>query len=1538
MKNKFVLFKSLNANIAIVIILLTPFLSSGQTIRFWKGTGTWTSANQWALTSGGTYNTLWVSNDIAVFDVATSTVTFVSTGVTGITANQNVTFTAAGTLTTNGTKIPISVASGMTLNLAGQSISTAAGTGIIKNGSGVLISSNGNAYPGGFTINAGTMVIGGVNALGSGGILTINGGALTASSSSARDLTGKYTGGINITNNFQFGDAVNVAAGTGGFTFTDLVSLGSGVARTITIGGAGTYALNGVISGVGSSLTIASTSTGSISLGASNSYNGGTTISGGTLVLGVTGGVLADAGAVNMNGGTLKTGATIGFSDAVGTLSLTESSTIALGTGIHALSFSSGAGTWTSGKTLTITGWTGPAGTTGTAGKIFVGSTSSGLTADQLAQISFTGFDGTAAILSTGQIVPAIAMYRSIATGNWNAPTTWECSADGINWKPAAYTPSYTSSTITIQNGHNVSVTAAVSIDEATINSGGQLTVNGGILTIADGTGVDLTVNGTLKLSANSIVNSGQIAINGAYEHGIGASGGTIPTATWGLNSICRLKYTVNSTSTPTGLSQIFGKLEIDCASQTSNLIITPTNVKTEFKVISGVVEIQSLVIDGNYYQTGGTVKDRAATGTTSANIKGSYTIEGGTFIITDANGSANAVTLTIDGACNLTSGTFIFANTSATSGIGFFVLKGITTIGSGITFSGYIPTTTGFYFNKATPGNTTLNISHPFSSGTIRNCFYYNTTNITSINENYFGTTAQTTVNGSFTTPASGYAAWPISSTLINNLTINNSAGVTLSTAKTVNGTLFMTQGALALGSFALSYGTTATLNYDGTTAQTIGSAEWPATFAKNVTITNNSIGGVTLNENKTYNIGGTTTVNGNLNLSTFNISGTGAFSLASGGTIASGFATDGFGNFGDNTKGSIRVSGLRSMSTSGNYILNGSGTYQNSGTNMPSTVNNLSIINSLGVTLSQNTTVNGALALTTGALTVNPLINLTVGGTTTLGNAQCLIIKSNSTSSGSFIDHGFSGSGTAIVERWVSNNGNQRWEYISSPITTASSALFTSSIHGLRYANEPTNTWVRIDNATPQTLTIFKGYTRSYQATNDGENTAVNFVGSLNTGSQSIGLTYTATAPGTNHGWNLVGNPYPSAIDWDAASGWTKSNIDGAIYFRKNGTACTYLKDAATGGASNIIPPMQAFWVRVSANSTLTCTDAVRVHVAIPAYKTTPENTLHLTVSTNGKSGLSDDTYIRFKDYATDVFDNSCDAFKMFAEDAAFPQIYTISGTDTLAINSLSALTSDRVIPLMFKSTAVGTFTLTAELVSSFANSGYYVFLKDKETGIIQNLSENPHYQFSTSTIKGNDRFEVQFKSNTTPLPIDLISFDAKCVNNQVVLNWSTASEINNDFFSIERSKDVLNWDLLEKIHGAGNSNHLINYSSKDVETTGGTSYYRLKQTDFDGKTVTYSPVTVTCADNSTQTSVSYFPNPFTSEVKVEVKNSTSKTAIVTIYDIFGTKVYTKILNIDSHADKSITLNLSDLATGVYGIEFRSATYSNISKIVKK
>lgn len=91
----------------------------------------------------------------------------------------------------------------------------------------------------------------------------------------------------------------------------------------------------------------------------------------------------------------------------------------------------------------------------------------------------------------------------------------------------------------------------------------------------------------------------------------------------------------------------------------------------------------------------------------------------------------------------------------------------------------------------------------------------------------------------------------------------------------------------------------------------------------------------------------------------------------------------------------------------------------------------------------------------------------------------------------------------------------------------------------------------------------------------------------------------------------------------------------------------------------------------------------------------------------------------------------------------------------------------------------------------------------------------------------------------SGSSPLPIELISFDAKPHGDHVLTKWSTASEINNDYFTVERSADGVNFEKLKNVPGAGNSDHVLNYSEEDEAPINGVSYYRLKQTDYDGKT---------------------------------------------------------------------------------------------------
>ena len=99
--------------------------------------------------------------------------------------------------------------------------------------------------------------------------------------------------------------------------------------------------------------------------------------------------------------------------------------------------------------------------------------------------------------------------------------------------------------------------------------------------------------------------------------------------------------------------------------------------------------------------------------------------------------------------------------------------------------------------------------------------------------------------------------------------------------------------------------------------------------------------------------------------------------------------------------------------------------------------------------------------------------------------------------------------------------------------------------------------------------------------------------------------------------------------------------------------------------------------------------------------------------------------------------------------------------------------------------------------------------------------------------------------FNANMNVLPITLMDFTARPLSeNQVLLQWTTASEINNDYFTIERSEDVSHWHTIAEVPGAGNSNTILQYQHTDREALPGTSYYRLKQTDYDG-TYSYSEV---------------------------------------------------------------------------------------------
>jgi hypothetical protein len=128
---------------------------------------------------------------------------------------------------------------------------------------------------------------------------------------------------------------------------------------------------------------------------------------------------------------------------------------------------------------------------------------------------------------------------------------------------------------------------------------------------------------------------------------------------------------------------------------------------------------------------------------------------------------------------------------------------------------------------------------------------------------------------------------------------------------------------------------------------------------------------------------------------------------------------------------------------------------------------------------------------------------------------------------------------------------------------------------------------------------------------------------------------------------------------------------------------------------------------------------------------------------------------------------------------------------------------------------------------------------------TGESEPVYEVRAVYFESGNYKYSEPAELSYINN--PLPIELLNFSAKSIDNAVQLTWATAAEINNDFFTIERSSDGNNWEIISYVYGAGNSNYVIDYEYTDEMPLEGISYYRLKQTDFDGQFEYFTSVAV-------------------------------------------------------------------------------------------
>jgi len=327
-------------------------------------------------------------------------------------------------------------------------------------------------------------------------------------------------------------------------------------------------------------------------------------------------------------------------------------------------------------------------------------------------------------------------------------------------------------------------------------------------------------------------------------------------------------------------------------------------------------------------------------------------------------------------------------------------------------------------------------------------------------------------------------------------------------------------------------------------------------------------------------------------------------------------------------------------------------------------------------------------------------------------------------------------SGTGnTAKVERYLVQD---QWHFISTPISDGLAGIFLDQY--LKTLVESTNDWgpYIVPPTTP--LPVGIGYACWPIETN-----AFLFSGTLNNGTQTSTITFTDGL----HGNNLVGNPFPSAIDWDASSGWTKTNIGNTIWTWNPtlGQYGTYNNPTSTNGATNIIPIGQGFVVQaIGASPALSMDNRVRVHNSTQAFLKTTLTALRLKVEGNGSS---DEIVIRFMPESTSNYNSVYDARKRYGEQFA-PQLYSLTQNDKekVSINTLPELPRTLVIPVGLEVGANGTYTITASGMETFPGN-VTIFMDDLKLGITQDLTAQKVYSFSSDSMDNADRFLLRFSN---------------------------------------------------------------------------------------------------------------------------------------------------------------------------------------------
>ena len=473
--------------------------------------------------------------------------------------------------------------------------------------------------------------------------------------------------------------------------------------------------------------------------------------------------------------------------------------------------------------------------------------------------------------------------------------------------------------------------------------------------------------------------------------------------------------------------------------------------------------------------------------------------------------------------------------------------------------------------------------------------------------------------------------------------------------------------------------------------------------------------------------------------------------------------------------------------------------------------------------------------------------------------------------------------------------------------------------------------------------------------------EGVTLDFEGILNQGPVTVPLAHTANGDATD-GFNLLGNPYASALDWNSAA-WTKTNITGQIWIYNPAGKQYAIFDGENGtnGGNQYIAPGQAFFVKVTGAGSITFNEGVKANKTanrdFPLFMNAPvmagsfsaEQPVVLKGPDRDRIRIrlvkdewsSDESLIVFRGGSKPEYTLE-DARDMHGEQVF---LSTLSADSVqLGINYMPPVPSVNRIGMYASASAYGTYVLE---FPEFAVSGKIaVHLNDRFLDRKIEVHAGTSYAFEVTADKasyGSGRFELLFEKVKPPVEVE--EFTGKKTGTSVKLQWTTRmnADAGNDrpVFELERSADGATFTKLAQVVADATGQPVLNYSYQDRDPRQGSNSYRLRTKFADGSETVSGVITVIfdLIRGKDDRSVLY-PNPAESDITIRLENIPKVRGQLNIYDKSGKKVITRNVGSLSKGTE-INQQVSQLKQGVYFVELLDADNNKqvfSSKLIKR